>query len=205
MPYIVYNLYMLISKSISIIKNKKTILFVSFLFFFSVNIFSQQLRCGIYGVSQFPVGEASEYFINTSGEGVSAELSFFKNFGGSVRIQYSFVFPKDERIESSRQFAQLFGLWYRFPLGEKGFAFQPIFEFGFINQETKFDKDYGSLSKDNYMDVMVQFSPSFRFRNKRFLDNRVEIEFSPLWSIIPEQTIGLPFIGARLSIIYIFN
>ena len=103
---------MLLIKSITINKKVfcKIILLSIILFFVTPSVFAQHVRTGVYGISQVPVGDAASYFLNASGGGVSAEFSFFQNFGQSIRVHYSSVIPKDERILSAWQFTSTFAL-----------------------------------------------------------------------------------------------
>ncbi len=183
---------------------KKWLLIFS-LFFIPFFVFSQSARTGVYGISQFPVGESSEYFVNASGGGISAEFGFSEKFGESVHIQYLSVFPKNKIIISSWQLTSLIGIWYNVSIGESGFSFQPCVEAGLIYQGSKTKEEYGKLSQRAFTDFIFQMCPSFRFKHEKFLNNHIEVELSPVWSIIPQQSGGLSFIGARLGLMYVFD
>lgn len=198
---------MLLTKSLVIYRNikLKKFFFLLIYFFISYKAFSQNVRTGIYGVSQFPLGEASEYFLNASGGGLGAEFGFSDKFGDSVRVQYSAVIPKNEIIESSWQLTFLIGVWYGIPIGETGFSFQPCIDAGIMYQGSKIREGYGELSQRAYPTFIFQLCPSFRFKHEKFLARHMEIELSPVWSLVPQQTGGLSFVGARLGLMYFID
>lgn len=173
------------------------------LFFFTSSLFAFNLRAGFYGASQFPIGEASSYFKNATGTGISEEFGFTESFGQSARLQFSRVFPRDEKILSAWQFAGFLGAWYHLPIGKAGFAFQPSIEAGLMYQGAKIQDGYGELPQRAYTDFVLQLIPSFRYKSEKLLSNHLEIELSPLWSIVPQSSGGLVFAGARLGIIYV--
>lgn len=198
---------MLLIKSITINKKVfcKIILLSIILFFVTPSVFAQHVRTGVYGISQIPVGDAASYFLNASGGGVSAEFSFFQNFGQSIRVHYSSVIPKDERILSAWQFTSLLGLWFYKPLGNAGFAFQPSVEMGILYQGAEIKEGYGKMPLRAYVDFEMQLCPSFRFKNPKFLNNSLEIELSPTFCLIPQKTESFLFVGGRLGLIYVFS
>ena len=198
---------MLLTKSLVIYRNikVKNLFFLLILFFIPCKTFSQNVRTGIYGVSQFPLGNASEYFLNASGGGLGAEFGFSDKFGESVRIQYSTVIPKNEIIKSSWQFTFLIGIWYGVSIGETGFSFQPCIDAGIMYLGSTTKEGYGKLSQRAYPTFIFQVCPSFRFKHEKFLARRLEIELSPVWSLVPQQTGGISFIGARLGLMYFID
>ncbi len=191
---------MLFLKSVKTYKKFVACIILLFLCSFA---FSQHLRAGVYGLEQVPIGKSSNFFRNSAGVGLSAELGFSDKFGESVRFQYANIIPNDDRIQSSWQFAALLGVWYNAAFGESGFSFQPSIEFGIIFEGTKNKEDYGTLDQRAYTDFLFQLCPSFRYKNEAFLNNHIEIEFTPVWSIIPQKVTSLCFIGVRLGIIYV--
>lgn len=186
-------------------KSYKRFFILFILFIFATKVFSHQIKTGIYGLSQFPIAEAADYFINSSGGGINAEMCFSNHIGGTIRVQYSNVIPKGDRIISAWQLTELLGILYEIPLGSNGFSFQPAIEFGLMYQGAKTNDGYGKLSHRAYTDFIFQICPSFRYKNEKLLNKHIEIELSPLWTLIPEKTIGMSFIGARLGITYIFD
>ena len=175
------------------------------LFFLSSSLFAFNLRTGFYGTSQFPIGEASNYFKNAAGPGLAVEFGFIDNFGQSLRLQWESVIPKNDKIINAWQLSQLLGLWYSIPIGASGFAAQPSIEIGLMYQGAKIQDGYGTLPKRAYLDCVIQLCPSFRFKHPKMLSNCIELELSPLWSIIPQKSQGLVFAGARLGIFYVFD
>ena len=184
---------------------KKFLIFLFCLFAFSSFAFSQQLRAGLYGSSQFPLGEVSEYYSNVLAEGLSAELSLLENFGLVTRFQFALALPKNEKILYTKQFTQSLGAWYSLKFGESGFSFEPSLELGCMIQESNVVQQEASLPNKLYYDLAVQVNPSFRFSHPEFLDNRVEIDLSPVVTIVPQKKSVLTYIGARIGALYLFN
>lgn len=198
---------MLLTKSLVIYRNikLKKFFFLLILFFISYNAFSQNARTGVYGVSQFPLGEASEYFLNASGGGLGAEFGFSDKFGESVRVQYSTVIPKNKIIKSSWELTFLIGFWYEVTIGETGFSFQPCIDAGIMYQGSTTKEGYGKLSQRAYPTFIFQVCPSFRFKHEKFLARHMEIELSPVLSLVPQQTGALSFVGTRLGLMYFID
>ena len=198
---------MLLIKSITLNKKVfcKVFLLSIILFFLTPSVFAQHARTGVYGITQFPIGDAADYFLNASGGGACAEFGFRQNFGQSIRVHYSSVIPQDERILSAWQFTSLLGLWFNKPLGNAGFAFQPSVEMGILYQGAKIKEGYGQMPLRAYVDFEMQLCPSFRFKNPKFLNNSLEIELSPTFCLIPQKTESFLFVGGRLGLIYVFS
>ncbi len=194
---------MLFIKHIAICK--KSVLFFLYLLLCSTFAFSQQLRAGLNASSQFPLGEVSEYYSNVLAEGFSAELSIIENFGLVTRFQIAAALPKDKRILYTKQFTQSFGVWYSLKLGESSFSFEPSVEIGCMIQESNIVQQEGSFPNKLYFDLAVQLNPSFRFSHPEFLDNRVELELSPVVTVVPQKKSVLTYIGARIGALYFFN
>ena len=184
---------------------KKSLFFAFYLFVFSSFAFSQQLRAGLYGSSQFPLGEVSDYYSNVVAEGVSAELSLMDNFGLLARFQFAVALPKDERILYTKQFTQSLCLWYSLKFGESGFSFEPSVEAGCMVQESNVIQQAGSLPNKLYFDLAVQVNPSIRFSHPKFLDNRVELDLSPVVTVVPQKESVLTYIGARIGLLYLYK
>ena len=181
---------------------KRFILPLAFLFL-PCCLFGFNLRAGFYGTSQFPIGEASTYFKNASGTGLAVEFGFLENFGQSMHFQWAGIIPKNDKILSAWQLVGLLGLWYNLPLGNAGFSVQPSIEAGLMYQGAKIQDGYGELPQRAYTDFVLQICPSFRYKNEKMLNNHLEIELSPIWSIVPQNSGGLVFAGARLGILYV--
>ncbi len=200
---LIYNGYKLFTKNFAF--NKKSLFLLFFLFAFPAISFSQQLRAGLYGVSEFPVGELSKYYSNVLGEGLSAELSVMENFGISADFQIALALPKNDKIVFTKQFSQSLGLWYSLFLGQSGFSFEPSVEFGCLIQETNTVMKQNNATDKLYFDFIARITPSFRFRHENFLDNKVEVSISPVFSFVPQKKNILTYIGARAGLTYIFN
>lgn len=183
-------------------KLTKLILALAF-FMLPCSLCGFNLRAGFYGTSQFPIGEASNYFINASGTGLVADFGFFENFGQTLRLQWANVIPKNDKIISAWQLVGLMGLWYAVPFGDSGFSFEPSIEAGLMYQGAKIQDGYGELPKRAYTDFVLQLCPSFRYKIEKLFNNHLQIELSPTWSIIPQSSGGLVFAGARLGFLYI--
>ena len=180
----------------------KVILFLALLLL-PGSLFGFNLRAGFYGSTQFPIGEASTYFKNASGTGLAVEFGFLENFGQSMHFQWAGIIPKNDKILSAWQLVGLLGLWYNLPLGNAGFSVQPSIEAGLMYQGAKIQDGYGELPQRAYTDFILQICPSFRYKNEKMLNNHLEIELSPIWSIVPQNSGGLVFAGARLGILYV--
>ena len=193
---------MLLTKSYTI--NKKVII-IFILFFMPHNFFAQSVRTGGYGITQFPIGEAANYFLNAFGGGVSLEFGFSEKFGESLHIQYMSVVPNNDRILSSWQLTTFIGIWYNIPLTTFGVFIQPAIDIGLIYEGSEIKQGYGVLSQRAFADLELQFCPSLRFKHEKLLNNHIEIELTPMLSLIPQQVIGLSFIGLRLGVLYVFD
>lgn len=183
--------------------------FCSLLFLFfsfsSVNLFARHIGTGIYGISKVPIGNAADYFTDALGGGLSFEFSLSEMFGETLRMEYCPIIPKNDTIIQAWQFTQFLGLWYSMPFSQTGFSFKPEIELGLIFQGARLDAEYGELPQKAYVDFIFQFSPSLRFKNKKLLNERLELEWSPIFSFVTQKRGGLAFLGVRLGVQYIFE
>lgn len=186
------------------IKYLFSVLFLFFVFS-SVNLFARHIGTGVYGISKVPIGDAADYFADALGGGLSFEFSLSEMFGETLRMEYCPIVPKNETITSAWQFTQFLGFWVSVPFSETGFWFKPEVELGLIFQGASLDAEYGELPKKAYVDFLFQFSPSFRFKTERLLDERLEFEWSPIFSFVTQKKGGLAFLGVRLGLQYIFE
>lgn len=191
-----------------ILYNKKKILFLNlFLIFFLMGPYrltADSIKAGVYAESLFPIGDLSEYFINASGGGICLEIPLYENFGASARFQYHAIIPNSSKIQSAWQMSELIGVWYNKPL-VNGFAIQPSIEFGLVYQGAKLAEEFGELPEENYTDFAIHMSPSFRYRSDFLLKNRLEVELSPVCTIMPQSNQITAFLGIRLGLLYLFN
>ena len=184
---------------------RKILIIFLFLFFVPFYLNSQILKAGVFGITQFPIGNGTDLFINASGGGIDAEMKFYKNFGMSVSLQGAGVIPKNENISSSWQVTPFVGLLYYIPIGSSDFAFEPMLELGLMFQGSTIKKGFGTLSNKMYVDFVLQAAPSFRFKNERILNSCLEFEFSPLLCFVPEKKENIIYTGIRLGVKYLFD
>ena len=128
-----------------------------------------------------------------------------ENVGLLARFQIAVALPKNERIIYTKQITQSLGVWYSLLFGETGFAFEPSVEFGCIIQKSSIVSQQDNIPEKLYFDFVSQINPSFRFRHPDFLDDRVEVELSPVFTIIPQKNNILTYIGARIGLLYLFD
>ena len=200
---------MLLVKSISVKKSLwrlKVLLLFSILFLFAnVRIHSQGFRAGVFGVSQFCLGDNSEYFLNASGLGLSGEFAFFKHFGISATGQYAQVIPaSNSPIVFANQITFFLGIWGRVPLFGGNISLQQSIEPGMIYQSAKVKSEYDPISSKPYTDFVIQIVSSFRYSPPALWEGALEFEIAPVYTFIPMKKNVISDFGARLGVFYKF-
>ena len=179
------------------------ILLLLLIFFVHQNLSAQQNRIGISGVSQFFLNDEINYFFNTTGGSINLDLGFTKAYGLSTRVQYAYVFPKDENITSAHQISTMLGGWYRIPVYGSLVFFQPSLEAGIVYQSVNFVSGI-EMPKSYYPDFIIQLSPALHFVPEKILKSKIDFEVAPFYTIIPMRSNIFQCIGGRFGISYIF-
>ncbi len=190
--------------SIYLLKNKTIKVFL-FLLLFSLhhNLQAQQNRVGTSGVSQFFLNDEINYFFNTTGGSINLDLGFTKAYGLSARVQYAYVFPKDENISSAHQISTMLGGWYRIPVYGTLVFFQPSLEAGIVYQSVNFVSGI-EMPKSYYPDFIMQLTPALHFVPEKIFKSKIDFEVAPVYTIIPMRSNIFQCIGGRFGISYIF-
>ncbi len=107
-------------------------------------------------------------------------------------------------LESGNDLAFTVGAWFRYPFVYKNldFAFQPELSLGGMLHFAKDDKD--SYKDGIYFDSLIKLSASLRFIPDFWpeLNRRLEFEFTPILSFMPEKNVLLTEFGFRLGAVW---
>ena len=180
------------------------VFFLSIIFLFSSRLYSQEVRIGASGVSQFFLDSEETLFTNATGGSVCAELAFNNSFGESVRFQYEKLFTDEHMINSAQQISMLLGLWGRMPFAADFIFLQPSIEAGIVYQMVELSGE-SSMPDEAYTDFIMQIGLGVRFVPVKLMKGKIDFEIAPVYTIIPMSDKVFQYAGARLSIFYVFK
>ncbi len=166
---------------------------------------------------QFTAGDYSDFAVMNLGLSAAGEytipldLANNMDLGISARLDFAHVFPKTDSILNSDEELRIYGgMWLRIPfiLKNQIFAFQPELGIGlstfFTNYTEKGIKAYYDKEvTETYSNILFNIAPSLRWIPSQI--KNLEVEASPLFSIIPENKKTSELIGFRLGGIWHLN
>lgn len=180
--------------------------------------FIKDMKVGGFFNFEPAAGDLFEYAYSTMGGGVSLEagipLPFFtgvpvvgglmENFGVSLRGAFDGALMRDTHITSIFTMRYTAGAYTRIPLPGNMFAIVPEINYGLVLNLPKATGENAGYVKDVYVDQIVQLGAGLRFTHPKLLDERLEFEFTPTYSLSPEDGYSVHLIGFRLGVLYKF-
>lgn len=160
---------------------------------------------------QFPIGDYSQFANANIGLSLAGEYTFPLNLpmnmdlGAGIRAEYGHVFPKSNTsLKSDEEIRAFANIWLRIPfkLFNQYFAFQPEVGGGFSNFFTKYQINESEKS-GTYLSPFISIAPSFRWIPSAL--QNLEVEFAPIFTIVPEKDKTTNMLGLRLGAIWHFE
>ncbi len=162
-------------------------------------------------LSQFAIGDYSKFATMNLGASLTGEytipLELPKNMdlGVAVRADFAHVFVKSGQTLKSDEEIRAFGAaWLRIPfiLGNQFFAFQPELGGGLSVFLTNYETG-GQIKSGTYLSPVISLAPSLRWIPPKA--RQLEVEASPLFTIVPENSKATTMLGLRLGAIWHFQ
>lgn len=160
---------------------------------------------------QFPIGDYAQFANANIGLSLAGEYTFPLNLpknmdlGIGIRAEYGHVFPKsDTSLKSDEEIRAFANLWLRIPfkLFNQYFAFQPEVGGGISNFFTKYQIKETEKS-GTYLSPFISVAPSLRWIPSSL--QKLEVEFAPIFTIVPEKDKTTNMLGLRLGAIWHFE
>ena len=160
---------------------------------------------------QFPIGDYAQFANANIGLSLAGEYTFPLNLpknmdlGIGIRAEYGHVFPKsDTSLKSDEEIRAFANLWLRIPfkLFNQYFAFQPEVGGGISNFFTKYQIKETEKS-GTYLSPFISVVPSLRWIPSSL--QKLEVEFAPIFTIVPEKDKTTNMLGLRLGAIWHFE
>lgn len=160
---------------------------------------------------QFPIGDYAQFANANIGLSLAGEYTFPLNLpknmdlGIGIRAEYGHVFPKsDTSLKSDEEIRAFANLWLRIPfkLFNQYFAFQPEVGGGISNFFTKYQIKETEKS-GTYLSPFISIAPSLRWIPSSL--QKLEVEFVPIFTIVPEKDKTTNMLGLRLGAIWHFE
>lgn len=162
-------------------------------------------------LSQFAIGDYSKFAIMNLGASLTGEytipLELPKNMdlGLAVRADFAHVFVKSgQRLKSDEEIRAFGAAWLRIPfvLGNQFFAFQPEIGGGLSVFLSNYESG-GQIKSGTYLSPLISIAPSFRWIPPKL--QQLEVEASPLFTLVPENSKATTLLGLRLGAIWHFQ
>ena len=160
---------------------------------------------------QVPIGDYAQFANANIGLSLAGEYTFPLNLpknmdlGIGIRAEYGHVFPKsDTSLKSDEEIRAFANLWLRIPfkLFNQYFAFQPEVGGGISNFFTKYQIKETEKS-GTYLSPFISIAPSLRWIPSSL--QKLEVEFAPIFTIVPEKDKTTNMLGLRLGAIWHFE
>lgn len=160
---------------------------------------------------QVPIGDYSQFANANIGFSLAGEYTFPLNLpknmdlGAGIRAEYGHVFPKsDTSLKSDEEIRAFANLWLRIPfkLFNQYFAFQPEVGGGISYFFTKYQIKETEKS-GTYLSPFISIAPSLRWIPSSL--QKLEVEFAPIFTIVPEKDKTTNMLGLRLGAIWHFE
>ena len=160
---------------------------------------------------QFPIGDYAQFANANIGLSLAGEYTFPLNLpknmdlGIGIRAEYGHVFPKSNTsLKSDEEIRAFANLWLRIPfkLFNQYFAFQPEVGGGISNFFTKYQIKETEKS-GTYLSPFISVTPSLRWIPSSL--QKLEVEFAPIFTIVPEKDKTTNMLGLRLGAIWHFE
>lgn len=160
---------------------------------------------------QVPIGDYAQFANANIGLSLAGEYTFPLNLpknmdlGIGIRAEYGHVFPKsDTSLKSDEEIRAFANIWLRIPfrLFNQYFAFQPEVGGGLSNFFTKYQIDE-TEKNGTYLSPFISIAPSFRWIPSAL--QNLEVELTPLFTIVPEKEKTTNMLGLRLGAIWHFE
>ncbi|MBQ0051980.1 MAG: hypothetical protein KBT11_07950 [Treponema sp.] len=178
----------------------------------------KDMRAGAFFNFEPAAGDLREFVSSTIGGGASFEAGIplplfgeipfvhglLENFGASFRMAFDGGIMKDTHIDSIFSMRYTLGAYTRIPLPGNLFTIVPEFDYGFAVNLPKASGDGSKYVNSVYVDQIMQFGAGVRFSHPRMVNGDLEFEFTPTYSLSPESTSSVHYIGFRLGALYKF-
>ena len=160
---------------------------------------------------QVPIGDYAQFANANIGLSLAGEYTFPLNLpknmdlGIGIRAEYGHVFPKsDTSLKSDEEIRAFANIWLRIPfrLFNQYFAFQPEVGGGLSNFFTKYQIKETEKS-GTYLSPFISIAPSLRWIPSSL--QKLEVEFAPIFTIVPEKDKTTNMLGLRLGAIWHFE
>lgn len=160
---------------------------------------------------QVPIGDYSQFANANIGLSLAGEYTFPLNLpknmdlGAGIRAEYGHVFPKSNTsLKSDEEIRAFANIWLRIPfkLFNQYFAFQPEVGGGLSTFFTKYQINESEKS-GTYLSPFISIAPSLRWIPSSL--QKLEVEFAPIFTIVPEKDKTTNMLGLRLGAIWHFE
>lgn len=171
------------------------------------------LGFGGFFENQYAVGDWRDYASASLGFGIDAEYTLPRilplnlDWGATLHLDYGHTFPKKNSTLAKRDDIKFtVGGFLRIPFTAWGqrFAFQPEFCWGIDANRAKGQN--GSTADGWFTDQVIVFAPALRWIPSYEKFEKLEVEFSPVWTTSPERHGNVVNeLGFRLGAVYHFD
>ena len=161
--------------------------------------------------TQFPLGDYSDFAAMNLGASLAGEYTLPLELGNNVdlglalRVEFGHVFTKSGTpLKADEELRAFAAFWTRIPfmLGNQFFAFQPEIGAGVSTFFSKYEVS-GKEKKATYISPLVSTALSFRWIPPSL--QKLEIEASPLFTLVPEKDKATMMLGLRLGAVWHFQ
>lgn len=187
------------------------------------NIWYSDIRIGGYFDYEGALGTASEFTYCALNLGVSGEIEipltipdswpealyFLGNFGLSAHVDGGYNPVKTDLLTSIWNVRAYIGAFNRinfyftgWPEWMKGINIQPEIGYGMMAVFPKANPAHSNKLSAGYVDQLIHFSCGLRYSSENILDDCIEFELTPVFTLCPEKNDVLDFVGFRIGALY---
>ncbi|MCQ2582965.1 MAG: hypothetical protein MJ160_03560 [Treponema sp.] len=158
--------------------------------------------------ASIPMGELADYAKMGFGGGVAVEIGIplgeglLRGFGVSVRGDFSYLLSDSEYITSFMTVFATANAFLKIPFGSTGVAIQPEIGIGAAINLLSTVPGYEESLNSPYIDQIYSVGFGIRVANPKMAGGKMEIEFTPVYSVSPEKDALVQYVTARVGVMY---
>lgn len=174
----------------------------------------KDIRAGVNIGFEPALGDLSEFVFSTIGGGASVEVGIplfpsvdnflLNNFGVSFRTAFNGAIMKDTNIESLFNMRFILGAYTRIPVGDL-VTIVPEIGYGVAVNFPGVRNNNAGIVKSCYADQIIEVGVGVRFAHENLLNGNLEFEFTPTYTLCPEENNAAHYLGVRIGALYRFN
>lgn len=172
---------------------------------------------GNFSVS-IPAGSLREFAGTGFGGGIDYEIGIpipllqdmpfagmlFQNFAAGARADFNYHLPNSEELSSLMNLQIVAAALTSIPLAETGLSAVPEIGIG-LNINLPKEKNEPKTLRPAYVDQIYTFGCGFRFVHENLLDEKLELTFTPLYSVSPEHGTAVHNFTFKFGAMYKIN